>query len=107
GLPQQDEDPTKELDFNGVYRLSPSGELQVLVKDMTRPNGIAFSPDFQTLYVANSDEANRHWMAYDVNEDGTVSNGRVFADVSAEPAAGLPDGMKVDQLGNVYGTGPG
>ncbi len=107
GLPAQDEDPAKELDFNGVYRLSPNGELQVLVKDMTRPNGIAFSPDYQTLYVANSDENNRHWMAYDVNDDGTVSNGRVFADVSAEPAAGLPDGMKVDQSGNVYGTGPG
>jgi gluconolactonase len=107
GLPQQDDDPTKELDFNGVYRLSPTGELQVLVTDMTRPNGIAFSPDYQTLYVANSDEAKRLWMAYDVNADGTLSNGRVFADVSAEPAAGLPDGMKVDQLGNVYGTGPG
>ena len=106
GLPGQDEDPAKELDFNGVYRLA-DGQLQVLVKDLTRPNGIAFSPDYQTLYVSNSDENRRVWMAYDVNDDGTVSNGRVFADVTAEPAAGLPDGMKVDQLGNVYGSGPG
>lgn len=107
GLPAQDEDPTKELDFNGVYRLSADGELQVLVEDLPRPNGIAFSPDYQTLYVANSEETHRYWMAYDVNDDGTVSNGRVFADVTEEPAAGLPDGMKVDQMGNIYATGPG
>ena len=107
GLPQQDEDPTKEIDFNGVYRLSPDGNLQVLVRDLTRPNGIAFSPDYQTLYVANSDENRKLWMAYDVNAGGAVSNGRVFADVTTEEAAGLPDGMKVDEYGNVYATGPG
>jgi gluconolactonase len=106
GLPGQDDDPAKEIEFNGVYRLV-DGDLQVLVKDLTRPNGIAFSPDYQTLYVSNSDENHRLWMAYDVNDDGTVSNGRVFADVTAEPAAGLPDGMKVDQAGNIYGSGPG
>lgn len=106
GLPEQDEDPTKELDFNGVYRLA-NGELELLVRDLTRPNGIAFSPDYKTLYVANSDQSNRLWMAYDVNDDGSVSNGRVFADANSSEAAGLPDGMKVDQLGNVYATGPG
>jgi len=106
GLPGQDDDPAKELDFNGVYRLA-DGKLQVVVNDLTRPNGVAFSPDYKTLYVSNSDESRRIWMAYDVNDDGTVSNGRVFADVTAEAAAGLPDGMKVDELGNVYGTGPG
>jgi len=106
GLPKQDEDPTKELKFNGVYRLA-GGKLQVLVKDMTRPNGIAFSPDEKTLYVANSDENKKLWMRYDVAANGTVSNGKVFADVSGEKEDGLPDGMKVDALGNVYGTGPG
>ena len=106
GLPKQDDDPTKELKFNGVYRLA-GGKLQLLVKDMTRPNGIAFSPDEKTLYVANSDEKRRLWMRYDVAANGSVSNGKVFADVTAEKETGLPDGMKVDSLGNVYGTGPG
>jgi gluconolactonase len=106
GLPKGDDDPMKELKFNGVYRLA-GGKLQLLVKDLTRPNGIAFSPDERTLYVANSDEKRRIWMRYDVAPNGSVSNGKVFADVTAEPEAGLPDGMKVDSLGNVYGTGPG
>jgi gluconolactonase len=106
GLPQGDSDPSKELPFNGVFKLT-GGKLQVVVKDMTRPNGLAFSPDEKTLYVANSDENHRLWMRFDVNEDGTVKNGRVFADVSAEPEAGLPDGMKIDSLGNIWATGPG
>jgi gluconolactonase len=106
GLPKGDDDPTKELKVNGVYRLS-GGKLQLLIQDLTRPNGIAFSPDEKTLYVANSDEKKRLWMRYDVAVDGSVSNGRVFADVSAETEQGVPDGMKVDSLGNVYGSGPG
>jgi gluconolactonase len=106
GLLKQDDDPTKELKFNGIYRLA-GGKLQLLAKDMTRPNGIAFSPDEKTLYVANSDEKRKFWMRYDVAAGGAISNGRVFADVSAETADGLPDGMKVDSLGNVYATGPG
>ena len=106
GLPKQDDDPAKELKFNGVYRLA-DGKLQLLVNDMTRPNGIALSPDEKTLYVANSDEKKKLWMWYDVAADGSVSGGRVFADVTTETADGLPDGMKVDQQGNVYATGPG
>src|SRR4051812_29310035 len=106
GLPKQDDDPAKELKFNGVYRLA-GGKLQLLVNDMTRPNGLAFSPDEKTLYVANSDEKKKLWMRYDVASDGSVSNGRVFADVTSETAEGLPDGMKVDQQGNIYATGPG
>jgi gluconolactonase len=74
---------------------------------MTRPNGLAFSPDEKILYVANSDENYRIWMRFDVNVDGTLRNGRVFADVSAEPEEGLPDGMKIDSLGNIWATGPG
>lgn len=106
GLPKGDDDPAKELKFNGVYRLG-GGRLQVLVKDLLRPNGIAFSPDEKTLYVSDSDEKKRIWMRYDVASDGSVSNGRVFADVTAEKETGVPDGMKVDQQGNVYATGPG
>jgi gluconolactonase len=105
GLPKGDDDPMKELKFNGVYRLA-NGKLQLLVKDLTRPNGIAFSPDEKTLYVANS-EPKRFWMRYDVAANGSVSNGKVFADVSAEKETGIPDGMKVDSLGNVYAAGPG
>ncbi len=106
GLPKQDADPAKELPFNGVYRLK-GGKLELLVKDLTRPNGIAFSPDQRTLYVANSDENRKIWMRYDVADDGAVRNGHVFFDVTAEKEDGLPDGMKVDAKGNVYATGPG
>jgi gluconolactonase len=106
GLPKQDDDPAKELKFNGVFRLA-NGKLEPLVKDLTRPNGIALSPDEKTLYVANSDEKKKLWMRYDVAADGTVSNGRVFVDVTAEKENGVPDGMKVDERGNVYGTAPG
>lgn len=107
GFAKQDDDPAKELQFNGVYRLTPSGKLDLLVKDMTRPNGLAFSPDEKKLYIANSDPARKIWMVYDVQADGTLSGGRVFYDVTKETAEGLPDGMKVDSEGNVYGTGPG
>jgi gluconolactonase len=106
GLPKGDEDPTKELPFNGVYRLA-NGKLQAIVKDMTRPNGIALSPDEKTLYVANSDEKRRVWMRFDLAPDGTANNGRVFADVTAEKEGGLPDGMKLDTVGNIYAAGPG
>jgi gluconolactonase len=106
GLPGGDKDPKKEIKFNGVYKLS-KGKVQVLARDLTRPNGIAFSPDEKVLYVANSDEKRKIWMRYDVKADGTLANGKVFFDVTAETAEGLPDGMKVDAQGNVYGTGPG
>jgi gluconolactonase len=106
GLLKQDDDPAKELKFNGVFRYA-SGKLQVVVKDLTRPNGLAFSPDEKTFYVANSDDKSKVWMRYDVAADGTVSNGKVFADVTAEREDGNPDGMKIDVQGNVYGSGPG
>ena len=106
GLEELEESPLRELDFNGIYRLRPDGELQLLVRDQTRPNGIALSPDESTLYVANSDENQKVWMAYDLDEDG-ASNGRVFYDVNDQAAAGAADGMKVDLRGNVFATGPG
>lgn len=90
----------QELDFQGVYRLAASGSLQLLVDDLTRPNGIAFSPDESILYVANSDGRNPMVMAYDMLPDGGLANGRVFFD-------SWGDGMAVDADGNVYLTGPG
>ena len=105
GLVKQDEDPAKEVAFNGVYRLA-NGKVQALVRDLTRPNGLAFSPDFKTLYVANSDAAKNLVMRYDVAADGTLSGGRVFVDMTGK-GDGLADGLKVDAKGNVYTTGPG
>lgn len=107
GFATEDKDPAKELPFNGVFRLTAAGKLEALVKDMTRPNGLAFSPDEKKLYVANSDPARKLWMVYDVKADGTLANGKVFFDANKEKADGLPDGMKVDTKGNIYATGPG
>ena len=107
---QGDDDPAKELPFNGVYRLTPAGELTVLTRELTRPNGLAFSPDERTLYVANSDPARAVWMAYDVAADGTVGRGRVLFDatpLARQGRPGLPDGLKVDRQGNLFATGPG
>jgi gluconolactonase len=106
GLLKQDDDPAKELKFNGVFRYA-NGKLTAVIKDLTRPNGIAFSPDEKYLYVDNSDPKHRVWMKYEVNADGSVSNGSIFADVTNDAEAGLPDGMKVDSLGNLYASGPG
>jgi gluconolactonase len=107
GFAQQDDDPAKELDFNGIYRYSADGKLTLLNRDQTRPNGIGFSPDEKTLYVANSDPNSKLWMSYPVNDDGTLAEGAVFFDASSEEADGMPDGLALDAQGNVYATGPG
>jgi gluconolactonase len=100
--------PHKELDFQGVYRLTPKGELTLLTKEMTKPNGIALSPDEKTLYVGNSDPDKAIWMAFPINADGTLGKGKQLydatADVKASPNKGLPDGMKVDKDGNIFAT---
>jgi gluconolactonase len=106
GLPLQDQDPARELDFNGVYRFK-DGRLTLLTRELTRPNGLHFSPDERTLYVANSDPARKIWMAYPVNAGGTLGQGRVFHDATSSQEDGLPDGLKVDRQGNLYCTGPG
>jgi gluconolactonase len=113
---QGDHDPEKELDFNGIYRIPGAASekpgsaparntLQLLVKDLPRPNGIAFSPDEKYLYVANSGP--NFWMRYEVKKDGTLEGGKVFYDAKSDKAPGAPDGMKVDQKGNLYSAGPG
>ncbi len=106
GLPKQDQDPDKDLRWNGVFVLA-DGRLQAVETAHTRPNGLAFSPDEKTFYLANSDPDHRYWMRYDVAPDGSLRNGETFADVSAHPDAGLPDGMKLDRTGHIYATGPG
>ncbi|MCC6587224.1 MAG: SMP-30/gluconolactonase/LRE family protein [Bryobacterales bacterium] len=106
GFTKEDDDPAKELKFNGVYRIQ-NGKLELLVKDMTRPNGIAFSPDEKRMYIANSDGKRKIWMVYDVAADGKLANGKVLYDATKETADGAPDGLKVDKNGNVWATGPG
>ena len=96
----------KELPFNGVYRIDTGGQLHLLADDFERPNGLAFSPDEKTLYV--DDSARFHVRAFDVAPDGSVSNGRVWAEMKGKPdERGVADGMKVDVEGHVYCTGPG
>jgi gluconolactonase len=112
GLPKGPADQdTREIPWNGVYRLSTEGKVTLLTKDMTFPNGIALSPDEKTLYVAQSDSKAALWMAYPLNPDGTVGKGRVFADATAMAQSGKhrgsPDGLKVDPQGNVWATAPG
>jgi gluconolactonase len=104
GLPKQNDDPAKEIPFNGVFRVA-NGRVQAVIRDLAWPNGLAFSPDGKTLYVANSDAANNVLMAYAVAADGSVSGGRVFANMTSQEP-GLADGLKVDSKGNVYTTGP-
>jgi gluconolactonase len=110
GLPKKWDDPRRELDFCGVYRLRPDGEVRLLTKEMTRPNGIALSPDEKTLYVAQSDPEKAIWMAFPFKEDGSLDKGRVFFDATPlvrTGKRGLPDGMKIDKDGNLFATGPG
>ncbi|HEV7281219.1 MAG TPA: SMP-30/gluconolactonase/LRE family protein [Pirellulaceae bacterium] len=110
GLPKGWDDPARQIDFCGVYRLGADGKLTLMTKEMTRPNGIAFSPDFKNLYVANSDPKIAIWKRFPVRDDGTLDNGQLFFDATDKVNAenpGLPDGMAVDAKGNVWATGPG
>lgn len=105
GLADAAKNPLRELDFNGVFRITTGGRLEVMTKDLALPNGLAFSPNEKKLYIANS--ANKTWSVYNVEKDGTLANGSIFYDAGKETAPGLPDGMKVDTAGNVWATGPG
>lgn len=105
GLPK---DIAQEIPFQGVYKLS-DGTVTLLVDSLTRPNGIAFMPEEKTIIIANSDPEKAIWYAYDLLENDSVENGRIFHDASeaAKKEAGLPDGLKIDKQGNVFATGPG
>ena len=110
GLNGLNASPMKEIPFNGVFRVTPGGEVTVLTKDLTFPNGIAFSPDEKILYIAISDPKRTRVAAFDVKDDGTIANERTFFDAEAVKKPGLKgacDGMKVDRDGNVWTTGPG
>ncbi len=116
GLAGLEDDPARELDFNGIYRLDPDGTVTLLTDQQTRPNGIGLSPDEETLYVANSDRTpgpdldNRRgkiWVAYPVNTDLTLGTGRVFFDANSMDVDGVPDGLAIDVHGNLFATGPG
>ena len=110
GLTGLNDSPVKELDFNGVYRLDTSGELTLLTKELTFPNGIALSPDEKTLYVAQSDNEAPLLKAFPVLEDGTLGEGGLFFDaleLKKQGGKGSCDGMAVDKQGNVFATGPG
>jgi gluconolactonase len=113
GLPGTFKDPGKELDFQGVYRVDrpgdPAGALTLATRALEAPNGLAFSPDFKTLYVANSQAHAPIWRAFGVKADGTLDAGRVFYDSKPlyKHGDGVPDGLKVDVHGNVFATGPG
>jgi gluconolactonase len=109
GLPNRWDDPLRELEFCGVYRLSKEGKLTLLTDEMTRPNGIALSHDEKTLYVAQSDPEAAIWKAFPVKDDGTLGESKVFFDTTDQVGKlpGLPDGLKVDKDGNLFATGPG
>ncbi|PWU01533.1 MAG: gluconolactonase [Bacteroidetes bacterium] len=109
GLEKRMDDPAKELNFQGVYRIEKNGKVDLLTKELSRPNGIAFSPDEKKLYVANSDSAHAVWMVYDVTDSGTITNGKIFYDATSltSKVKGLPDGMKIDNNGNIFAAGPG
>ena len=108
GLLEGDNDKLKEIEFNGVYKVSPNGDIEVLVKNLTRPNGISVSNDEKILYVANSDKNNPVIMQYDLSEEG-AKNPSIFFDGRelTKKDIGLFDGLKVHPTGNVFATGPG
>lgn len=110
GLPQGAEDAARETDFCGVYRYNPENQqISVVSRKMTRPNGIALSPDERTLYVAQSDGQATLWMSFPVAPDGSTGEGVVFKEVTAmgKELPGSCDGLKVDERGNLWATGPG
>jgi gluconolactonase len=110
GLPGQDKSTSREIDAFGVYMVKPGGKAELIISDLTRPNGVALSPDEKTLYIAQSDPTAAYIMSYPVNADGTVGKGKVLYDAGPlmkQGLRGLPDGLKVDKNGNIFTTGPG
>ena len=110
GLPERENDPTKELNFEGVYKITTDGKTTLLIDSIPRPNGIALSLDEKILYVASSDDKKPRWYAYHLDEKGNIKDGGILLDaVPIKEKASFkssPDGMKIDKNGNIFGTGP-
>ncbi|CAH0996783.1 Gluconolactonase [Emticicia aquatica] len=110
GLPMKENDPSRETPLFGVYRVDKTGIVSLIIDNLTRPNGLAFSPDETVLYVAQSDPAQAYIMSYPVLADGKVGKGKILFDATPmvkEGLKGLPDGLKIDKKGNIFTTGPG
>ncbi len=109
GLEGGVDDPARELDFQGVYRVTSEGSVDLIASDLSRPNGIALSPDGTKLYVANSDPESAFWKVFELDAEGNASAGKVFFDATSWTGQwkGLPDGLKLDRAGNLFATGPG
>lgn len=109
GLPRRADDPRREMDYCGIFRLDPSGKLTLLSKQLARPNGIGLSPDEKTLYVAQSDPELPIWMAFPVKDDKSLGEGKTIynAKEHMKEFPGLPDGLAVAADGTIFGSGPG
>ena len=110
GMELRFNDPKREMDFTGVFRVDTNGQIKLLTDQMSAPNGIGLSPDESVLYVANSGGGkNSFWMAYGFAEDGTLTKGRIFYDasVASDTLKGAPDGLVVREDGIIFATGPG
>ncbi len=108
GLPQG---TTQDIPFQGVFRRNVDGSVILLVDSLSRPNGVALSPDEKTMYIAVSDSKKAHLLAYDIQEDGTVTNGKILCDMTSEVGKedrkGVPDGLAIHSNGTIFTTGPG
>jgi gluconolactonase len=107
GFEKGPNDPTKELPYQGVYRMDRTGKVTLLLDSISQPNGIGIMPDGKTLLVSNSDFRKRRWYAYTLGKDGALTSGRIFHDASSDPSPGLCDGFKIVDGGHVFASGPG
>ena len=110
GLPQRENDSTRELGFEGVYKIAADGKLSLLIDSIQRPNGIALSNDEKILYVASSDSAHPKWYAFVLNEDGSIKSGKILLDATTMMVKAMikqgADGFKIDKYGNIFSAGP-
>lgn len=110
GLPKHENDPTRELSFEGVYRITPEGKTVLLTDSIQRPNGIALSPDEKILYVGSSDDTHPRWYAYHLDTIGNIHDGGILLDGTELKANATvkqgADGFKIDQHGNIFSSGP-
>ena len=107
GLLKQTEDSSKQIPFQGVYKVKPDGTVILLVDSLTRPNGIALSPDERTMYVANSDGPVAKWYSFQLSGDSLINAKIFFWTKYVEGEKGAPDGLRVHSSGNIFATGPG